>query len=294
MDTETPPPIVLKNPPSSGAILRGAVASLRKRGGSAAALADPVPLLRPGVTLEAARIYAYAKLCGFTSPQGVPLTYPHLLAFPLHMAIMLRASFPFPVIGLVHLENSITQHRRLDSGDRLDVLVRLGAWIAHEKGQAFTLATAITRGDSLVWESTSTYLRLGVRDPLGAPYAGIAGEGARFATLRRWAMKSDIGRRYAALSGDANPIHTSGLGARLFGFPRPIAHGMWMKARALAALLPPAPVARAEARVSFKTPALLPGGLTLLIAPESDPTLFELRDGRDQKPHLRGVVSAAC
>ena len=46
----------------------------------------------------------------------------------------------------------------------------------------------------------------------------------------------DVGRAYAEVSGDHNPIHTSRIGARLFGFPRPIAHGMWTQARCLAAL----------------------------------------------------------
>ena len=47
---------------------------------------------------------------------------------------------------------------------------------------------------------------------------------------------SDLGRRYGSVSGDLNPIHLSDPTAKLFGFPRAIAHGMWTKARCLAAL----------------------------------------------------------
>ena len=49
-------------------------------------------------------------------------------------------------------------------------------------------------------------------------------------------LAKDLGRRYAAISGDYNPIHLGALSAKLFGFKQAIAHGMWSKARCLAAL----------------------------------------------------------
>jgi len=281
-------PVVVKHPLSGGASLRAAVRSLRKRG--KAAELDQRALVRPGLVLEARQIAAYAKICGFSDRQGVPFTFPHMRAFPLQMAAMLRTNFPFPVVGLVHLDNEIRQHERLDSGDRLDVSVRLGEFLAHDKGQAFTVLARAERGGRLVWESTSTYLRLGVRAPKGAPYAGLQADETRLATVRKWDLRADLGKRYAAVSGDSNPIHTSGLGARLLGFARPIAHGMWSKARVLAHLLPQEPIERARAYVAFKTPAFLPGGVSLLVAPQSAPVLFELRDRREQKPHLRGTL----
>ena len=269
--------------------MRAAIASLRRRG--AAGELDPVPLLRPGVTLDAARIHAYAQVCGFGERSGVPLTYPHLLAFPLHMAALLAPSFPFPVIGLVHLENTVIQHAKLDSCDRLDVTAGSGDWIAHEKGQAFTMETRIARGGQIVWESSSLYLRLGVRTPKGAPYQGLPADEAPLATVRRIDLPASLGRRYARVSGDSNPIHTSVIAARLFGFRRPIAHGMWTKARALAQILPNAPIERAQVRVAFKTPAFLPGGACVMVAPDTAPLIFELRDRREQKPHLRGILT---
>jgi len=289
MDIEAPSPVIIKNPPAGGAVIGRAIFSMRKRG-TATTTPPLVPLRQNGLVLDPRRIHGYAKLCGYTSRQGVPFTYPHLLAFPLHMALMLQRDFPFPVIGLVHLDNRITQYRRLDSGDRLDVTVRLAEWLAHEKGQAFSVETQITRAGDLVWRSLSTYLRLGVKQPRGVAYDGLAASVSGPAVLRRWNLKPDTGKKYAAISGDSNPIHTSKLGARLLGFPRPIAHGMWTKARALAELLPPHPIEYADVEVAFKTPAFLGGGLTLLTAPAANGTIFELRDSRAQKPHLRGIV----
>ncbi|GAA4957381.1 MaoC/PaaZ C-terminal domain-containing protein [Actinoplanes utahensis] len=77
------------------------------------------------------------------------------------------------------------------------------------------------------------------------------------ATGSVWRVPARVGTDYAAVSGDRNPIHTSRLGARLFGYPRPIAHGMWTKARALAALEGRLPDT-STIDVTFKKPLLLP------------------------------------
>ena len=73
-----------------------------------------------------------------------------------------------------------------------------------------------------------------------------------------WRVPGDIGRRYGGVSGDLNPIHLHPLSARLFGFPRAIAHGMWTKARAVAAMEAKLPEAFAV-DVGFRKPLLLPG-----------------------------------
>jgi len=73
--------------------------------------------------------------------------------------------------------------------------------------------------------------------------------------------------------------------ARLFGFPKPIAHGMWTLARCLAALdarLPDAFTAEAQ----FKTPILLPGTVAFGFGFEGD--RFTVRDPESGAPHLDG------
>lgn len=47
-------------------------------------------------------------------------------------------------------------------------------------------------------------------------------------------IPSDMGRLYAAISGDRNPIHLHPLAAKAFGFRTTIVHGMWTLARCLA------------------------------------------------------------
>ena len=73
-----------------------------------------------------------------------------------------------------------------------------------------------------------------------------------------WRLPADLGREYAAVSGDHNPIHLYPLTAKAFGFQRQIAHGMWSKARCVAAFENRLPDA-ATVEVEFKKPIFLPG-----------------------------------
>ncbi len=280
---------LVTEPPSAGALAWRALLSQRKgkRGG-------PLPrhtLVRQEVPLEAEHIAQYAAVCGFASAHGVPMTYPHLLGFPLQLMLMTESAFPYPVIGLVHLCNTIRQHQHLQAGERVRVEVRPRRLFHHARGQAFAIETAIIRGSAVVWESLSTYLRVGVSSPQGAPLIALP-TAQDLSPIGRWDVPADTGRRYAGVSGDWNPIHVSSIGAKLFGFAHPIAHGMWTKARALATLLPAAPLTQGEVVAEFKTPLSLPGEATLWQAPSATPgRAFEVRNAAGDKPYLRGMLT---
>ena len=274
-------------PLSSAALVGGALRGmLRGKGGE---VVLPQRALRREVVLEAEAVGAYARLCGFAPEQCVPITAPHVLAFPLQMRLMLAADFPYPAVGLVHLHNRIRQHARLNLGDPLTLTARAGRFLAHDKGQAFTLETTAARDGATVWEGVSLYLRLG-RPGQGDPAPVLSGDEAD-RRIETWTLPADLGRRYARVSGDANPIHTSALGARLFGFRRAIAHGMWTKARAVAALSPPAPLDAAEVEVAFRAPLFLPGQAGLYAGAAGDIRDFEVRDATGARAHLRGRLT---
>jgi acyl dehydratase len=243
-----------------------------------------------GVAADPAAVAAYAKACGFPLHDHLPPTYPHLLAFPLHMAVMADGGFPFGAVGLVHVENRIVQHRRLGIGEELAIRVRPTKLAPHPKGRAFSLLTEVTVGDETVWESVSTMLRRGKSDGEARP------EAEAFAPLRpdvpagaEWCLGGDLGRRYAAVSGDRNPIHMHSLTAKPLGFPGAIAHGMWTKARCLAALDSRLPDAFAV-DVRFRKPILLPARVEFASAGAGDEIDFAVRDAKRQTPHLDGRV----
>src|SRR5215212_10683544 len=130
---------------------------IRKTGGD---LPD-LRMSRHGIEIDAEHVAAYAAVCGFAQSgirgQSLPVTYPHMLAFPLHMGIMTDGSFPYPAIGTVHLRNAITQHRPVAPSEALDVTAVATNLRGHAKGRVFDLVTTVTSDGQIVWEATSTY-----------------------------------------------------------------------------------------------------------------------------------------
>ncbi|MFT3863176.1 MAG: MaoC/PaaZ C-terminal domain-containing protein [Solirubrobacterales bacterium] len=237
-----------------------------------------------GVTPDPARVAAYAKVCGFALRDHLPPTYPHVLAFPLHMALMSDGSFPFGAVGLVHIANQITQHRRIGIGEELSLRVEATKLAPHPKGRTFDVLTKVKVGRLIAWESTSTFLRRGKGDPGAASGEAFPIVGEDVTASATWALPGDLGRRYAAVSGDRNPIHMHSLTAKPLGFPAAIAHGMWTKARALAALEPRLPDAF-ETDVRFRRPILLPARVEFA----TEESLFTVRKGSER--HLDGRIS---
>jgi acyl dehydratase len=262
------------------------VLGVRKHGDALPDLA----LTRHDVPVDRAHVAAYAEVCGFPVSESLPLTYPHLLAFGLHLAIMTDASFPFPAIGTVHLENTVTAHRPILPTERLQVAARPVGLRPHPKGRVFDMVSTVHSAGELVWEETSTFLRTGGGDA-SAPAGGVPGLDAPRAGGTTWRLPGDLGRRYAAVSGDHNPIHLYALTAKAFGFPRQIAHGMWSKARCLAALQGRLPDA-VRVEVAFKKPVLLPGTVALGSRREADGYDFALTRPQDGAPHLVGRARA--
>lgn len=233
------------------------------------------------VRVDREHLMGYQQVCGFRKSDVLPLTYPHVLGFDLAMAVMTRAEFPLPVIGLVHIANRIEQRRSLTVADPLTITVGARDLREHPRGRQFDMVTTASVEGEEVWRDVSTYLR---RD---RPGSGTREEAQTPVPHAIWRVGREVGTAYARVSGDRNPIHTSRLGARLFGFARPIAHGMWSKARCLAALQGRLPDAL-TVEVAFKLPILLPSRVAFHCS-NGDLALFNARNG---KPHLSGRISA--
>lgn len=262
-----------------------------------------------GVRPDPDRVAAYARVCSFALRDDLPPTYLHVLAFPLHMAVMADGRFPFGAVGLVHVENRIEQRRPIALDEELTLRVRPTKLKPHPRGQTFSLVTKVLAGRRIAWESTSTILRRGKSDDsagntssnprppselhqisglAGRKFDAVRGEGG-LTPGAEWKLGGDLGRRYAAVSGDRNPIHMHSLTAKPLGFPRAIAHGMWTKARCLAALESRLPDAFAV-DVRFRKPILLPARVEFASAGEEEEIDFAVRDAERGTPHLEGCV----
>jgi acyl dehydratase len=247
----------------------------------------------PSVSVERERLVAYDRVCGFSVSDELPPTYIHILAFPLHLKLMSDPSFPFPAIGLVHIGNEITQRRPVDAGEALSLKVAPTGLEPHPRGQQFSLRTEARIGEEVVWEEVSTILKRGGQSA-GRSGSSTTPSHEELPAAATWKLGGDLGRRYASVSGDVNPIHMHSLSAKLFGFPSAIAHGMWTKARCLAALEGRLPGAFTVA-ASFRRPIVLPATVTFAEVPASDDGLrFAVRDAWKGTPHLDGSVAFAA
>jgi acyl dehydratase len=249
------------------------------------------------VQVDREHVADYARICGFSAPgslpgEELPATYPHLLAFPLHLALMTDGRFPLGAIGLVHVGNRITQHRPIRLDERLELRARATPLEDHPRGRSFSLLSEARIGDEIVWEELSTMLHRSRRAETSAPRSEADEPGPLPRSLplvAEWRLPGDLGRRYAAVSGDRNPIHMHPLSARAFGFPRAIAHGMWTMARCLAALEQSG--AQFSIDVRFRRPILLPATVAFASAAGGDLVNFCVREADGDTTHLEGRLA---
>jgi hypothetical protein len=245
-------------------------------------------LTRTGVTVDRDALAAYDRVCGFRVADTLPATYPHVLAFPLAMELMAGGDFPFGVLGLVHVANAIEQLRPLDAAEPLDLRVWAENLAQHARGRTVDVVAEASVDGAVAWRDRSTYLH---RESGGGGKGPRDGEPPR--AQAEWAVPGDTGRRYAAVSGDRNPIHLHGIPALLLGQKGAIAHGMWSKARCLAALEPQLPEAY-TVEVAFKLPIMLPAKVAFTTWVDDTERRFALHDARSGKPHLEGGVTPAA
>ena len=256
-----------------------------------------VPRLQGSAEFVRARrshLARYRRVCGFSDDGNLPITYPHVLAGPLHMALLTHRRFVVRLMGLIHVANEIHQIRPLREG----AIFRARSWVEGfrdgDRGHEFDLFTEFEDGEGTAWHEKATLLAR--RAATGGQAARSARQTLRYEkpadgeiplTVEIHATRS-VGRRYGWLSGDLNPIHLGDWGARLFGFNAAVAHGMWSMARSLAALGTAALTPPLRIHVDFKLPLFLPSIARLEHWPKDGRHVFVLKDGEGQRPHLAG------
>jgi hypothetical protein len=236
------------------------------------------------VAIEPAHLSAYRAVCGWAQRPGIPITYPHVLAGSLHLAMLSSPAFPVRVLGLVHLAQRIEQRQPLQLDSRGSLVASLVGMTETERGQEFELITEFRQGSEVPWRGTSIFL---ARKKRASRPSAPREPQAPAKEVVTFDAPSGLGRTYGRIAGDLNPIHVADFLARLFGFPSAIAHGMWSLARCAAELN----VSGAcELSAQFKLPILLPAKLRL---EKSSSSFVLVSDDEAQKPHVVGTVGCA-
>ena len=249
----------------------------------------PVPTGFRGVRADLRALTAYQQVTGLPrhtpgEDNPLPLAFLYVLAQKLHLAQMARRAFPFSPIGLVHTDNETERLGKADPAVPFDLDSRAEGEGWARSGYRFSLVAELHQGGETIARVRSTYLRRmkrpsGVEPAERAPSTGENNQQPKRSEAKavRLDLAGDLGRRYAKASGDYNPIHLTPLTSRLFGFKRPIAHGMFLAARAEAEA--PGPLRRLD--IEFRAPVMLPASVVLSVGEGAPvPYAFHAPDGK--------------
>jgi hypothetical protein len=248
------------------------------------------------VVIDRKHLAAYSEICGAATGATLPIAYPHILAMPLHLAMLGAEAFPVKLFGLVHVHNRIAMREPLSADEPAEIRCWIEGHRDSERGQEFDLHTEYVVAGEPRWDETCTFLAR-KRAPADGAARTTQSRGAEAPDAV--AMKSSsfrapagLGRRYGFISGDVNPIHMSDLTAKAFGFPRAIAHGMWSLARLASDFEAAQFDGGCELSASFKLPIYMPAWLMLQRWPIENGAAFALRDAQGEKPHLTGTLKS--
>lgn len=224
-----------------------------------------VPKLPNSIATKTVRINPkhckdYNALCDWQAgiESVIHPNYVQVLSFPLQLKLMTTSPFPFKAFGLVHIGNRIEVNKLPEQNSCIDLSVTFGNLYWHKRGWVFEVITSAQIAGETRVRSTSLYLsrvkhRLnGTSDTESAirPYiqhklplapTPLPIDSDDVACHRVFKFNHDTGRQYASVSGDHNPIHLSAFSAKLFGFKRAIAHGMYSKALSVSCLFQQVP-----------------------------------------------------
>jgi len=241
-----------------------------------------------GVRIDAGNVARYSAMCGFDPLAGLPVTYPHVLAMPLHLKIFAQPAFALRPMGLIHLSNVIECPGTLEARRPLDVSVAACNYQRTDAGLAFDMTTNIVANGELLWRETCVFLarwpepteRPGGRPPRPPKAPKDA------TVLAELDVSLDTAWAYARVSGDFNPIHLNDRAARFFGLKRAIGHGMWSLARSLAQAPVPAIPRGARIETQFLTPVQLPARVAVKEWTEDGQKRRALCDVRTGRVHM--------
>ncbi|GAB4589727.1 MaoC/PaaZ C-terminal domain-containing protein [Nocardia sp. IFM 10818] len=242
-----------------------------------------------GFKVDPDHLAAYCHATGLRFGDALPLTYPFVLTFPLAMALVVQRDFPFVAVGAVHAENLIERTRDISVSEPLDIKTHIENLREHPKGLLVDAISEVSVGREQVWRQVTTFLHQQKTSLSGGPKPEPKPDEEPPRPLRQLRVDQGMIHRYAAASGDRNPIHMSALGAKALGFPKPIAHGMWSAAAILGAIEGRIPE-KATYAVKFGKPIFLPSTVNVYADKVADGWDLALKHPKKGYPHLTATI----
>jgi hypothetical protein len=239
-------------------------------------------------------IQAYREACGLGNDGMLPLLYPHVFTSAMHIHMLANKRFPVSALGAVHARNHILQHRQITENEQVDLQCAFSDARVLKGGLEVDIVTKVLAGEACLWESVSSYMFLGKK--FGKP--GEVHPMSSFDELgppnlkAQWHVTPDMWRRYAKITGDYNPIHVSRILAKVFGFKRDIAHGMWSLAKCMAHLQDMSYEGPVRLDVAFKGPVFMDSDCFMKGHEIEGGYRFDLHCGNNPRPSIVCKVHA--
>ncbi|WP_280261354.1 MaoC family dehydratase [Nocardia wallacei] len=281
--------ISLNEPPKTGSLyLKAALGAVPLLSARKSQIPDRAVELS-GIKVDVDHLAAYCHATGLRFGDALPLTYPFVLTFPLAMQLVVARDFPFVAVGAVHAENLIERTREISVSEPLDIRTHVENLREHPKGLLVDAISEISVGREQVWRQVTTFLHQQRTSLSGGPKPEPKPDEVPPPPLRTLRVDQAMIHRYAAASGDRNPIHMSALGAKAFGFPRSIAHGMWSAAAILGVIEGRVP-AQTTYSVKFGKPVLLPSTVNVYADQADGGWDLSLKHPKKGYPHLTATL----
>ena len=238
----------------------------------------------------------YRIVCGFSKNRSniIPISYLQTAFIGLLGKFITSSFFPINPLGLIHIFQSFEQKRPVTFDEILDLACTLDHIKKTEKGIETGFILEVMSQGKLVWKGSSVFF---TRNRARKKKTAKKIDEIFLEKKETILAPSNTGRKYASVSGDYNPHHLYSVFARLFGFKKAIAHGMWSLARVIASLDKKFGIHdSATIEASFKLPIFMPAKMSLGYECQNDPQSqqaivnFELRDKQKGFPHLKGKL----
>jgi acyl dehydratase len=214
---------------------------------------------------------------------GLPILFPHVLLGTHHLYLLGHPDFPLSLLGAVHTQNRIVQHTPMAANIAFQIELSLGQLRQGQGQLEFDLHTRAYQNNQLVWEELSVFKqrakKISGNDPSPLSIESLKD----YDEVARWKIDNQLGKSYAKICRDFNPIHVSSLLARIFGMPKAVAHGMAVLAQACRygeSRVRPYP---RNLDVIFKGPVPL-GSLVKLVRSRQEPARLDLYVEGNQRP----------
>lgn len=250
------------------------------------------------IQVDRTRLSSYRQACSITGEPGLPMHYPHVLVSAMHLNMLTEKEFPLKLLGAVHLRNHAIRYRVIEEDETLDLKAAIVQCRFRPQGYEFDLDTHLSSKGEKVWVERTTLLVRKNKLSQETPASALAevfpwNEEAESEEACRFDIPSDAGRRFAAITGDYNPIHVSKALARMFGFKRDLVHGMWGVARATAGLelLQSGDPVRVD--VAFKGPLFMESDIVVRKQDCNQGQSLRLFCGSEPRPAVQIVVRKA-